>query len=102
MPMRLEGSSRCGAISFSVDIHTPYPHQRCSCSICRKSGGGGGYATNIMGLADTLKVKGKRALGVGMHRSRAIRARPTEITASAERARDNVVVLHHFPNRNLS
>ena len=24
MPMRLEGSCRCGAISFSVDSHTPY------------------------------------------------------------------------------
>jgi len=64
MPMRLEGSCRCGAISFSVDSHTPYPYQRCYCSICRKSAGGGGYAINIMGLADTLKVKGKTALGV--------------------------------------
>jgi hypothetical protein len=64
MPMRLEGSCRCGAISFSVDSHTPYPYERCYCSICRKSTGGGGYAINIMGLADTLRVKGKRALGV--------------------------------------
>jgi len=64
MPMRLEGSCRCGAITFSVDSHTPYPYQRCYCSICRKSAGGGGYAINIMGLADTLKVKGKSALGV--------------------------------------
>jgi hypothetical protein len=62
--MRLEGSCRCGAISFSVDSHTPYPYQRCYCSICRKSAGGGGYAINIMGLADTLKVKGKSTLGV--------------------------------------
>ena len=46
MPMRLEGSCRCGAISFSVDSHTPYPYQRCYCSICRKSAGGGGYAIN--------------------------------------------------------
>jgi len=64
MPMRLEGSCRCGAISFSVDSHTPYPYQRCYCSICRKSAGAGGYAINIMGRADTLKVKGKRAFGV--------------------------------------
>ena len=47
MPMRLEGSCRCGAISFSVESHTPYPYQRCYCSICRKSAGGGGYAINI-------------------------------------------------------
>jgi len=64
VPMRLEGSCRCGAISFSVDSHTPYPYQRCYCSICRKSAGGGGYAINIMGIADTLKLKGKSALGV--------------------------------------
>jgi hypothetical protein len=64
MPIRLEGSCRCGAISFSVDSHTPYPYQRCYCSICRKSAGGGGYAINIMGLSDTLKLKGKSALGV--------------------------------------
>src|SRR6266481_1524161 len=64
MPMRLEGSCRCGAISFSVDSHTPYPYQRCYCSICRKSAGGGGFAINITGLADTLKVRGKSALGV--------------------------------------
>ena len=64
MPMRLEGSCRCGAISFSVDSHTPYPYQRCYCAICRKSAGGGGYAINIMGVADTLKVKGNSVLGV--------------------------------------
>jgi hypothetical protein len=64
MPMRLEGSCRCGAISFSVDSHTPYPYQRRYCSIYRKSAGGGGYAINIMGLANTLKVKGKSVLGV--------------------------------------
>ena len=64
MQMRLEGSCRCGAISFSVDSHTPYPYQRCYCSICRKSAGGGGYAINIMAIADTLKLKGKSALGV--------------------------------------
>jgi hypothetical protein len=64
MPMCLEGSCRCGAISFSVDSHTPYPYQRCYCTICRKSAGGGGYAINIMGVADTLKVKGKSVLGV--------------------------------------
>ena len=64
MPMRLEGSCRCGAVSFTVDSHTPYPYQRCYCSICRKSAGGGGYAINIMGIAGSLKVHGKRDLGV--------------------------------------
>lgn len=64
MPMRLAGSCRCGAVNFTVDSHTPYPYQRCYCSICRKSAGGGGYAINIMGIADTLQIRGKRALGV--------------------------------------
>jgi hypothetical protein len=64
MPMHLEGSCRCGAVKFSVDSHTPYPYQRCYCSICRKSDGGGGYTINIMGIADTLQVRGRRALGV--------------------------------------
>ena len=62
MPMRLEGSCRCGAVSFTVDSHTPYPYQRCYCSICRKSAGGGGYAINIMGDAATMKVRGRRAV----------------------------------------
>ena len=53
MPIRLDGSCRCGAIRFS---HTPHPYQLCYCTICRKTAGGGGYAINIMGAAATLKV----------------------------------------------
>ncbi len=65
MPMRLDGSCRCGAVAFSVDSHTPYPYQLCYCSICRKTAGGGGYAINLMGVARSLAVhRGKRALGV--------------------------------------
>lgn len=56
--MKLTGSCHCGAVSFSVSSHTPYPFMYCYCSICRKTAGGGGYAINIMGDADTLKVKG--------------------------------------------
>lgn len=62
--MRLEGSCHCGAVRFSVDSHTPYPYMRCYCSICRKTAGGGGYAINIMGDAETLRVEGEDALGV--------------------------------------
>ena len=64
MPIRLEGSCRCGAVHFALDSHTPHPYQRCYCSICRKSAGGGGYAINIMGAADMLKVQGRRAIRV--------------------------------------
>ncbi|HUO91276.1 MAG TPA: GFA family protein [Rhizomicrobium sp.] len=44
--------------------HTVYPYQLCYCSICRKTDGGGGFAINIMGDARTLKVEGKRAIGI--------------------------------------
>ncbi|MBO6755401.1 MAG: GFA family protein [Roseibium sp.] len=52
--MNLSGSCHCGAIRFSVQSRTPYPFMRCHCSICRKTAGGGGYAINLMGAADTL------------------------------------------------
>jgi len=64
MPKTLEGSCRCDAVTFTLASHTPYPYQLCYCSICRKTDGGGGFAINIMGDAKTLKVKGKRAIGM--------------------------------------
>ena len=64
MPMTLEGSCRCGAVSFSVKSHTPVPYQRCYCRICRKTLGGGGYAINLGALNDTLKVKGRKHISV--------------------------------------
>ena len=64
MPMRLEGSCRCGAVSFTVDSHTPAPYQLCYCSICRKQAGGGGYAINLGADARTLTIEGKDAIGV--------------------------------------
>ncbi len=64
MPMTLEGSCHCGAVRFSVESHTPYPYQRCYCSICRKTGGGGGYAINIMGDAASLKIEGAESIGM--------------------------------------
>lgn len=63
MPMRLEGSCRCGAARFAVDSHTPQPYQLCYCSICRKTAGGG-YAINLMGAADTLLVPGSDAIDI--------------------------------------
>lgn len=57
--MRLEGSCHCGAVRFSCDSPHPAPYQRCYCSICRKTAGGGGYAINIMGLTDTLEIEGE-------------------------------------------
>ena len=54
----LHGSCHCGAVRFSVASHAPVPYMRCYCSICRKTAGGGGYAINVMGEADTLVVEG--------------------------------------------
>jgi len=58
--MLLQGSCHCGAVRFSIESRTVYPFMRCYCGICRKTAGGGGYSINIMGLADTLRVRGKR------------------------------------------
>lgn len=56
MPLNIRGSCRCGAVHFNCDSHTPVPYQRCYCSICRKTAGGGGYAINLGADARTLKV----------------------------------------------
>ncbi|PPR09430.1 MAG: hypothetical protein CFH41_02460 [Alphaproteobacteria bacterium MarineAlpha11_Bin1] len=60
--MQLEGSCHCGSVRFSVQSDTRYPYNRCYCSICRKTAGGGGYAINIMGRADTLQIVGEQNL----------------------------------------
>ena len=57
--MQLEGSCHCGAVTFSLNSAHPYPYQRCYCSICRKTQGGGGYAINLGGDAKSLKVQGR-------------------------------------------
>jgi hypothetical protein len=56
--MHLEGSCHCGAVTFALESHTPYPFNRCYCTVCRKTAGGGGCAINIMGEAETLAVDG--------------------------------------------
>ena len=63
MPLRLEGACRCGTVSFTVESHTPYPYQLCYCSVCRKAGGSG-YAINIMGVHDSLQIKGRHTIRV--------------------------------------
>lgn len=60
--MEINGSCCCRKITFSAISQTPYPYMRCYCSICRKTAGGGGYAINIMALADTLQVTGEKHL----------------------------------------
>jgi hypothetical protein len=62
--MRLGGSCHCGAVRFALNSRHPYPFNLCYCSICRKTAGGGGYAINLGGEADTLEVEGRDAVRV--------------------------------------
>ena len=62
--MKLEGSCHCGAVHFSVESLHPYPFNRCYCSICRKTAGGGGYAINLGADHSTLKVDGEDKITV--------------------------------------
>ena len=64
MPVLLKGGCHCGSVRFEVQSHAPAPYQLCYCSICRKQQGGGGYAINLSAAAATMKIKGKRHLGV--------------------------------------
>lgn len=62
--MHLQGSCHCGAVRFQVECPHPYPYNRCYCTICRKTQGGGGYAVNLGGRYDTLKIDGEEHLSV--------------------------------------
>lgn len=58
MPLKLEGSCRCGEVRFFADSHAPVPFMRCYCAICRKTAGGGGYAVNLHADKRSLTVEG--------------------------------------------
>jgi hypothetical protein len=62
--MRLEGSCHCRKVRFSVDAAQPVPFMRCYCSVCRKTAGAGGYAINLGADTHSMKVSGKRHLGI--------------------------------------
>jgi hypothetical protein len=62
--MLLEGSCHCGAVHFRCESRHPVPYQRCYCSICRKTGGGGGYLINTEADANTLEVTGREHVRV--------------------------------------
>lgn len=68
--MHLEGSCHCGAVEFSLDSAYPYPYQRCYCSICRKTQGGGGYSINLAGDARSLKVNDRKHVAIYYARMR--------------------------------
>jgi hypothetical protein len=83
--MLLKGSCHCGAVRFRVRSRHPYPYQRCYCSICRKTQGGGGYAINISADATTMTVTGRAH--VTLYRARIRNPEEARATTStAERA----------------
>ena len=58
--MKLEGSCHCRRVRFTVESDHEVPYQRCYCSICRKTQGGGGWTVNLAADARTLAVTGRR------------------------------------------
>src|SRR5262245_39957003 len=62
--MKLEGSCQCGAVTFDVFSHHPYPFNYCYCSICRKTAGAGGFAININADYATMNVRGREHVTV--------------------------------------
>jgi hypothetical protein len=70
--MLLKGSCHCGEVRFSVQSAHPYPFNLCYCSICRKTGGGGGYAINLSGDFNTLEIEGGE--NISMYRARIVDA----------------------------
>ena len=86
--MKLKGSCHCGAVTFSVESHTPQPYMRCYCSICRKTAGGGGYAINIMGDTKTLKVRGAKNIAVYRARFKESGARKPTLSKAGLVTRD--------------
>ncbi len=62
--MKLEGSCHCGSVCFTVNSAHPYPFNHCYCSICRKTAGGGGYAINLGGIYESLRVEGEDSISV--------------------------------------
>ena len=62
--MKLEGSCHCQQVRFSLESTEPVPYMRCYCSICRKTAGAGGYAINLGGDYNSLKIKGKENISV--------------------------------------
>lgn len=80
--MHLEGSCHCGKVRFSVESAEPVPFMRCYCTICRKTAGTGGYAINLGADAKSLKVKGKRHLGIYRARMPGKNGRGTRLSSA--------------------
>jgi len=57
--MELSGSCHCGVVAFTVRSDSPLPYQRCYCSICRKAGGAGGFAINILADNKSMNIVGR-------------------------------------------
>ena len=56
--IKLKGSCHCQKIQFTVESDSPTPYLKCYCSVCRKVGGGGGYAINLGAEMKSLQITG--------------------------------------------
>ena len=56
MPIKLEGSCRCGAVHFTVQSHTPCPYQLCYCTICLGKSSASAMTTVYRSLAAVLEL----------------------------------------------
>ena len=85
MPLKLDGSCHCGAVHFTCVSHTPQPYQRCYCTVCRKTAGGGGTAINIMAVAASMKIDDPGGT-IAVYRAKFVGDDGTAFTSPAERS----------------
>ena len=85
MPLKLDGSCHCGAVQFTCESHTPQPYQRCYCTVCRKTAGGGGTAINIMAVAASMTIEDAGG-AIAVYRAEFAGEDGTPFTSPAERS----------------
>ena len=85
MPLQLNGSCHCGAVRFTCRSHTPQPYQRCYCTVCRKTAGGGGTAINIMAVAASMEVEDPDRT-IAVYRAKFVGDDGVPFTSPAERS----------------
>jgi hypothetical protein len=62
--MHLKGSCHCQAVRFELESKHPYPFNLCYCSICRKTAGAGGFAINLSGDFESMRIEGREQVRV--------------------------------------
>jgi len=79
--MLISGSCHCQSVKFTLESDYVYPFNLCYCSICRKTGGSGGYGINLSGKYETLKVEGREHLRI--YQARIVNPETQEVKISS-------------------